>query len=80
MLEIVRSRGLFGRVTVLYEVEGNGSNGMIVHDSCNLPESIVSQICQQLLVELCLRLALTLWYIAMFVVTVMGCTNRIIYT
>ena len=30
-LEIVRSRGLFGRVTVLYEVTNNASDGMYVH-------------------------------------------------
>ena len=28
-LEVVRSRGLFGRVTVLYEVESSGSNGRL---------------------------------------------------
>ena len=35
-LEIVRSRGLFGRVTVLYEVTNNASDGMYARRNiCN---------------------------------------------
>ena len=29
-LEVIRTRGLFGRVTVLYAVERNGSDGIII--------------------------------------------------